>query len=490
LGSSSDQGLRFGTPQARWVLIATVLGSGIAFLDGTVVNVALPAIRNDLGSSTAGLQWIIDGYLVGLTALLLFGGSLGDLLGRRRVFLGGLIGFACASTLCGISPNTATLIAARIVQGAAAAFLVPGSLAILSAAFHPADRSRAVGAWSGLAGVASAVGPFLGGWLIDAASWRLVFFINIPLTAAAVWVTVRHVPETRDPSAGRPDIAGAVAVTVGLAGATYALIEGPGGLTPLVVIVAGIGVAALVGFVVIERRSRAPMLPLEVFRSRQFTGANLTTFAVYAALGGAMFLLTLQLQISMGYSALEAGVSLLPLTVVMMLFSSRSGALAQRIGPRTQMTVGPVIAGIGVLLLVRVRPGAHYWTEVFPAVLVFAVGMTVTVAPLTSAVLAAVERRHVGVGSGVNNAVARLASLVAVAVLPAVAGIDTGDAPSIDKGFATAMVISGVTAVAGGAIAFVTIRRGTAVEPTVQPAIIESCLDPCRSSGIDAEEAA
>jgi EmrB/QacA subfamily drug resistance transporter len=463
------------------VLFAAVLGSGIAFLDSTVVNVALPAIRHDLGSSTSGLQWIIDGYLVGLTALLLFGGSLGDLIGRKKVFLGGLVGFATASAVCGLAPNTGALVAARIVQGGAAAFLVPGSLAIISATFHPDDRSRAVGAWSGLAGVASAVGPFLGGWLIDAVSWRLIFFINLPLAAVAVWVTMRHVPESRDPNAGRPDVAGAVTITIGLAGATYALIEGPAHFGVVVALATALGVGGLAAFVLVERRVKDPMLPLEVFRSSQFTGANLTTFAVYAALGGALFLLTLQLQISLGYSALEAGISLLPLTLMMLFFSSRSGALAARIGPRLQMTVGPIVAGLGLVLLVRVQPGSHYWTAVFPAVLVFAAGMTFTVAPLTAAVLAAVEDRHVGVGSGVNNAVARLASLVAVAVLPAVVGIDTGVPHTINEGFGAAMWISGVAAASGGVIAFATIRRGVRVTPTVQPALLQPCADPCRA---------
>jgi EmrB/QacA subfamily drug resistance transporter len=472
------------------VLLAAVLGSGIAFLDSTVVNVALPAIRNDLGSSTSGLQWILDGYLVGLTALLLFGGSLGDLIGRKKVFLGGLVGFATASVVCGLAPTTGALVAARIVQGCAAAFLVPGSLAIISATFHPDHRSRAVGAWSGLAGVSSAVGPFLGGWLIDAVSWRLIFFINVPLAAVAVWVTVRHVPESRDANAGRPDVAGAVSITVGLAGATYALIEGPAHFGVAVAVAIALGVGGFAAFVLLERRVKDPMLPLEVFRSSQFTGANLTTFAVYAALGGALFLLTLQLQISLGYSALEAGISMLPLTVLMLLFSSRSGALASRIGPRLQMTVGPIVAGLGLILLVRVQPGTHYWSTVFPAVFVFAAGMTFTVAPLTAAVLAAVEDRHVGVGSGVNNAVARLASLVAVAVLPAVAGIDTGTPSTINAGFATAMWISGITAAVGGLIAFVTIRRGVRITPTVTPAILQSCGEPCQAEGAGETSAA
>ena len=459
----------------------------MAFLDGTVVNVALPAIRADLGMGTTGLQWTVDAYLVTLSALVLLGGSLGDLYGRRRVFITGLGGFVAASLLCGLAPNAGALIAARALQGAAAAFLVPGSLALISASFHPDDRSRAVGAWSGLAGLTSAAGPFLGGWLVDAASWRLVFLLNLPLAAAA-WITVRHVPETRASEAGvrgvpgatgTPDLAGAAAVTVGIAGLTYALIEGPAQDGPIPVLAGLVGALALAGFVSIERRVAQPMLPLDLFRSSQFTGANLTTFAVYFGLGGAIFLLVLHLQLSLGYPALRAGASLLPFTVIMLALSARMGYLARRTGPRLPMTAGPLVTAAGLVLMTRVGPGGGYFEAVLPAVAVFGLGMTITVAPLTSAVLAAADERHVGVASGVNNAVARLAGLVSVAVLPALTGIDPENPATVAAGFSRAMWICAVACAAGGLAAFLTIRTAIPVKPVSQAAMQPPCPEPC-----------
>lgn len=453
--------VRFGSADARWVLAACVLGSGIAFLDSTVVNVALPAIGDDLDAGLRGLQWTINGYLVTLSALVLLGGSLGDRVGRRRVFIAGLIGFAVASLLCGLAPTVEALVAARALQGVAGALLVPGSLAIISATFHPDDRNRAVGAWSGLAGVTSAIGPFAGGWLIDAVSWRLVFLINVPLVLVTVWIARRHVPESLDDAAGRPDLAGAVAASAGLAGVTYALIEGT-------VVLGVLGVAALGAFVAVERRRREPMLPLELFRSMQFTGANLTTLAVYAGLGGALFLLVIRLQEAMGYSALEAGASLVPFTILMLLLSSRAGGLAQRIGPRLPMTVGPLVAAGGLVLVGRIDPGVSYWTSVLPAVVVFGLGMTLTVAPLTATVLAAVDERHLGIGSGVNNAVARVAGLLAVAALPL-----------LTNSFSTAMSLCAAVCATGGVIAWVTVRTGAATRPVPQPALLHPCNEPC-----------
>ena len=469
--------VRYRTPTGRWVIAAIVLGSGIAFLDSTVVNVALPSIGRDLHAGIAGLQWIVDGYLVTLSALLLLGGSLGDIYGRRRVFVAGLVWFTVASVACGAAPTTGFLVAARALQGVGAAMLVPGSLALISASFTPDDRSRAVGAWSGRAGVATALGPFLGGWLIDAVSWRLIFVINVPLAAAAVWITLRHVPETRDEQApGRPDGLGALSASLGLALTAYGLIEKrwwafvTGGL-------------ALALFVAMEWRRSEPMLPPSLFRSRQFTGANLTTFAVYAALGGAMFLVVLQLQVNLGYSALEAGGSLLPVTLIMLGLSARAGGLAQRTGPRLPMTVGPLVVGAAMLLFSRVEPGETYVSSVLPAAVVFGLGLSITVAPLTAAVLAAVEERHLGVGSAVNNAVARVAGLVAVALLPALAGITGAVRPSaLADGFGPAMVACAVVAAAGGAIAAATVRQGAAVHPTAQADVVHPCHDPCRSA--------
>lgn len=471
------------------MILATVLGSGMAFLDSTVVNVALPAIAGDLGAGLAGLQWTVDAYLVTLASLLLLGGSLGDQYGRRRIFLLGMATFTAASLLCGLAPNIGALIAARAVQGVGAALLVPGSLAIISSTFHPDDRARAIGAWSALAGATAAIGPFVGGWLIDAVSWRLVFVINLPI-AAAGFLSARHVPETRPaPMAATgthppPDVAGAVTVSVGLAALAYALIEGAGGFGPAEAVAAAVGVAALLAFVAVERSRPWPMLPLGLFRSSQFTGANLTTLAVYAALGGTLFLVILQLQVDLGYSALAAGASMLPVTMIMLLLSSRMAALAQRIGPRGPMTVGPLIVAGGLLLLARVGPGATYATDLLPAVAVFGLGLATTVAPLTAAVLAAVDDDHMGVASGVNNAVARVAGLLAVAVLPAAVGFDlAAGAGAVTEGVHRALVVGAALAVAGGLVAYATVRGGTEVQPTSQPSVDQPCHDPCVATG-------
>ncbi|MDQ1492760.1 MAG: hypothetical protein QOJ23_5274 [Actinomycetota bacterium] len=461
--------VRFGSTQGRWVIVAAVLGSGVVFLDGTVVNVALPAVSRDLHASVRGLQWLLDGYLVTLSALLLLGGSAGDRYGRRRVFVAGLAGFVAASVLCGLAPNVGFLIAARALQGVAGALLVPASLSIISSGFAPEDRGRAIGAWSGLAAVAGAAGPLLGGWLVDAASWRLIFFLNVPLAATAAAIAVRHVPETRDDEAGPLDIAGAALVSVGIALVAYALIEH--GRGPVTVVAGLAGVIALAAFVAVERRSDHPMLPLSLFANRQFTGANLTTFAVYGALSAALFLVVLRLQVTLGYSALEAGMSLLPFTVLMLLLSARIGALAQRIGPRIPMTVGPLLSAGGLLLFARIGPGDHYATSVLPAAVLFGLGMTVTVAPLTSAVLAAVDSRRAGVASGVNNAAARLAGLLGIAVIPAMAGIGggTGVAGSLDHGYAAALRLSAVICAGGGAIAWLFVRTASPVRTIPHP---------------------
>ena len=460
-------------------MVATVLGSGMAFLDGTVINVALPTIAEDLDAGIAGLQWVLDAYLVTLGALLLLGGSLGDIYGRRRIYVIGLVGFTAASLLCGLAPGLGWLIAARAAQGAGAALLVPGSLAILSATFRPEDRSRAVGAWSGLAGVASAVGPFLGGWLIDAVSWRLVFLVNLPLAAAAVAISRRHVPETRDPTAThRPDLAGAAASSLALAGVTYALIEGLDGFGIGEVIAGVLGLTALAAFFLLEARRLEPMLPLEIFRSRQFSGTNLTTFAVYAGLGGATFLLVLQLQLGLGYSALEAGAALLPVTMLMLVLSPPAGLLSQRVGPRWPMTLGPLVMAAGLLLFLRIDPGRTYVDGVFPAVVVFGLGLTLTVAPLTAAVLAAVEEHHVGVGSGINNAVARTAGMMAVAVLPGLAGIDLTEMGNLGVGFSRAMVVCAGLCLAGGVVAFLTVRTAVLMPGVAQPSIDQACHHP------------
>ena len=478
-----DAAVRYGSPAGRWIIATSVLGSGIVFLDGTVVNVALPAIGRDLDSGLAGLQWTVDGYLLTLGALLLLGGSLGDLYGRRRMFVTGLVAFTAASALCGVAPSMGTLVAARALQGVGGALLVPGSLALLAASFAPDDRGAAVGAWSGLAGVSTALGPFLGGWLVDAVSWRLVFLINVPIATVAVILTLRHVPENQDPEAAhRPDLAGALAATVGLAGVVFALIEWPAdGASARVILSGVVGVAALVAFPFVERGRAQPLVPLTIFRDPQFVGANATTLTVYAAFGGALFLLVLELQEVLGYSALAAGAALLPITILMLALSARTAALSQRIGPRVPMTLGPIVVGAGLLLAAGLGPGDTYAAGVLPAVTVIGLGLALTVAPLTAAVIAAVEERHVGVASGVNNAVARIGTLLSVALLPLVAGLGDlapGD-PRWTEGVGRALVVSAGLCVVGGMVAFATVRRGAHVNPVVQPDVTHACADPC-----------
>ncbi len=474
--------LRTGTPAGRWVIAAAVLGSGVAFLDGSVVNAALPAIAADLHTDLSGLQWVLNGYLLTLGSFLVIGGSLGDRFGRRKIFVIGLVAFGAASLLCGLAPTTVALIGARCIQGVAAALLVPGSLAIISASFRTEDRGAAIGAWCGLGGVASALGPFLGGWLIEAVSWRAVFFINVPLIAVAVTVTVWHVPESRDPDADHAiDVAGGAALALGLAGVVYALIEGPAkGWGAPEVAIGVVGVAALVAFVVIELRSTHPMIPLGVFRSRQFSGANLATFGVYGGIGVTFFLVVVYLQTRLGYSPLEAGASLLPITVFMLLFSARMGALAQRIGPRLPMTVGPVVAGTGIALFSVLEPGVSYWEGVLPPTVVLGIGLTITVAPLTATVLAAIDDRHVGIGSAINNAVARIGTLLAIAVVPAAAGIAVGgNGVDLDSGFATAMYIAAALCMVGGAVSWLTIRTAVPVRAITRADISIPCEPAC-----------
>ena len=367
------------------------------------------------------------------------------------------------------------------MQGAAAALLVPGSLAIISASFREQDRGAAIGAWSGFGGIANAVGPFLGGWLIDAVSWRAVFFINVPLIAVAVVLTVRHVPESLDPEADRTiDVAGGATLALGLGGVVYALIEGPAKGWDNTEIAAGVlGVVFLAAFLVIELRTSHPMVPLGIFRVRQFSGANLTTFGVYGGIGVTFFLLVVYLQERLGYSPLASGATLLPITAFMLLFSARMGALAQRIGPRLPMTVGPLVVGAGIALPPRIDPGVSYWSGVLPGTLVLSVGLTITVAPLTATVLGAIETRHAGLGSAVNNAVARIGGLLAIAVVPAAAGIAVGGTGvDLDQGFDQAMYIAAGLCVVGGVIAWFTIRTAAPVRTIRRADVSIPCPPP------------
>ncbi|MFH8657297.1 MFS transporter [Streptomyces afghaniensis] len=454
--------VRIASPQGRWILLTTVLGSSMALLDSTVVNIALPRIGRDLDADLAALQWTVNAYMVTLAGLILLGGALGDRFGRRKVFVIGVVWFAVASLLCGIAPNAGVLIAARALQGVGGALLTPGSLALIQASFHPDDRGRAVGLWSGFGGIGAAVGPFVGGWLVDGPGWRWVFLLNVPLALLCVPVALRHVPESGDQRAhGRFDVLGAVLGALALALVTYALIEAGGG-GAVVAVSAVAGLAAAVAFVVVERRRPDPMMPTDIFASRQFTAVNLVTLCVYAALGGFFFLAALQLQVVVGYSALAAGTALLPTTVLMLLLSARSGELADRIGPRIPLTVGPLLCAAGMLLMLRVGPGASYVADVLPALLVLGLGMVTLVAPLTATVLGSVDVSRAGLASGINNAAARAAGLVAVAALPLLAGMGEEayrEPGAFDVAFGKAMAWCAGALVVGAVVAAAVVRR-------------------------------
>ena len=455
----------YGSAQGRWILVTTILGSGLAQLDSSVVNVALPRIGANLHAGLTSLQWTLNAYTLTLSGLLLLGGSLGDRLGRRLIYIIGVIAFTAASVGCAAAPTAEVLVGMRAVQGVGAALLMPGSLAILQAVFRREDRAAAVGAWSGIGGLATAFGPVLGGFLVGVApwGWRLVFLINVPVAVVVVVLARRYVPETRDAeSRGRVDVAGAVLASAGLAGVIYGLTEGPAlgwGSVAVGAVVLGIGL--LVGFIVLQSRLADPLLPLGLFRERQFSAANAVTFAVYAALSGGVFLLPVALQRVCGFSPVAAGSALLPITAIMLLLSARMGRLATRIGPRIPMAVGPIVAGAGISMFAFLTAKSTYWTGVLPPMIMFGLGLAITVAPLTATALAAAPDHNAGIASAVNNDIARIGGLLAVAVLPGLAGLTPSaynDPARLAAGFHHAVLIAGAVCAFGGVLAALTIQ--------------------------------
>jgi len=453
--------------RGRLTLLALTLGSGIVILDGTVVNVAVRVIGVELGASLGQLQWVVNGYLLALASLVLLGGALGDRLGRRRVYVAGMGLFLLGSVACALAPTVEVLVLTRVVQGIGGALLMPGALAIIQSSYAPADRGPAIGTWAGMSGIAAAIGPFVGGWLVDHGGWRWVFGINVPFCLVVLAIALVVVPESRDEeSGGRFDVGGAVLTVVALAALTWALISAPEVPAWAVVGAVGVAVAAGLAFLRLEHRLARPMVPLGLFASRVFAAANAMTFLVYGALGAVMFLLVLQLQVSAGWSALAAGLTGLPVTISMMLLSSRTAGLSQRIGPRIPMSLGPLTCAAGVTALLAVGRGAK-WYAVLPGMVVFALGLALLVSPLTATVLAAAPDRFAGVASGINDAVARAGSLLAVAALPAVAGLSGTaylDPVAMTSGYRVAMVICAVLLAVGGIVSWVGLRDTGRIE--------------------------
>jgi EmrB/QacA subfamily drug resistance transporter len=432
-------------------LVATIIGSGVVFLDGTIVNLALPKISLSLHAGFSDLQWIADGYLLSLSSLILLGGSLGDIFGRKKMYLTGLVGFGAVSLLCGLSPNVGFLIGFRILQGIFGALLVPGGLAIINTNFPREQRGAAIGTWSAWSGILAAIGPLVGGYVIDATSWRWIFFINIPLIIVCYILATKGVEESKDQRVRQVDIKGAIICALALAGITYGLIEGPvdkWGVKSILSLSAGFIFGAL--FIWYERRNKDPMVHLSLFRSRNFSGSNIMTFAMYGALAGFMFSLVIYMQTRLGYSAIKAGASLLPVSIVLLLFSRRIGGLSSKYGPRLFMTAGPLLAAAGILLLTNYQHGDSYWLFLLPRVLLFSIGLVLLVAPLTTTVMTSVEESSSGIASGINNAVSRVAGLVVIAVLGL---FGTGHI------FRFSMILCGLLAASAGLVSYLMIQN-------------------------------
>jgi EmrB/QacA subfamily drug resistance transporter len=476
--------LSYRSAQGRWVVAAMVLGSSVAGIDSTVVAVALPAIGRNLDASFQALQWTVTSYTLTLAALILLAGSVSDRWGRRRVFLAGLAWFTVASVLCAAAPGIGWLIAARAVQGIGGAMMTPASLAIIEATFRPGDRTRAIGTWAGFSGVSAAIAPFLGGWLLEAGSWRAIFLINVPVAAVTAWTTRRHVPESRDSSlTGGADWRGALAGVVALAATTYAIIARPaaGATSPRFIVAVFLAVVAAAAFAVTERRVRQPMLPPAIFAPPLFRAANAVTFIVNGALGGFAFVFIPALEIVAGYSPVVAGSSLVPVTAVTLLLSGTSGRLAQRIGPRPQIVAGCLACAAAAALAVRIGAHASYWTAVFPVAVLFGLGLASLLPPLTATAMNSAPDAEAGLASGVNNAVARIAGLLWIAALPPITGL-TGSAYTHPAEFGASFAqISWICAGAfttGAALAAIFITRSSRPAPARQ-ALIQTPVLAC-----------
>ena len=473
LVSDAGDGIKLASVEGRTVMATVVLGSAVASLTATVVNVALPTLAGELGAGSSGQKWIINGYTLTLAAFMMVGGSFGDRFGRLRIYRIGVVWFAVASLLCAVAWNTQALIGFRLLQGVGGALLTPGSLAIIESSLRQSDRGRGVGTWSGITGLAGAIGPLLGGLLVEI-SWRWVFVVNVPV-AAAVVVLSHWVPETSDPHAYKTpiDLGGAALSALVLGTLSYALIEGPeGGFSNFEAAVAIVGVVGAGLLWRLERRLKHPMLPLDLFTSRPFAIANLLTFLIYGGMGVLFFLLSVQLQVTAGWSALEAGTAMLPITIMMLLLSSKAGALSQRIGPRWPLTIGPLIVAGGMVMMTRIGPDASFVSDVLPAVTLFGIGLAGVVAPVTTTAMGAVPNKRAGAASGANNAVARTGGLLAVAAVPGLVGL-TGTALSdpalLNPGFSRAMLVSAALVAAGGVLALVLLRsEDLATETTTE----------------------